>query len=59
MAVNILIEPNNRYLWIVPNRAADSRVSLPFEGDGQLSVVLSKALLLADDRAITGPTITR
>ena len=34
-------------------------VFLPFEGDGQLSVILSKAFLLADDTAITDPTITR
>jgi hypothetical protein len=39
-------------------RWAKSR-SLPFEGDPVLSVILSKAFLLADDRAITDPTITR
>jgi hypothetical protein len=32
---------------------------LPFEGDQTLSVILSKALMLADDTAITDPTITR
>ena len=31
----------------------------PFEGDDVLSVILSKALLLADDRSITDRTITR
>jgi hypothetical protein len=35
------------------------RVFLPFEGDQTLSVILSKALLLADDRKITDPTIVR
>jgi hypothetical protein len=33
--------------------------SLPFEGDSMLSVILSKAFLLAKDTAITDPTITR
>ncbi|MFD9306095.1 hypothetical protein ACFWCB_26155 [Streptomyces sp. NPDC060048] len=31
---------------------------LPFEGDRTLAVILSKAMLLADDTAITDPTIT-
>jgi hypothetical protein len=34
------------------------RVFLPFEGDGTLSVILSKAFLLADDARITDPSIT-
>ena len=59
---NILMEPNDQYLCIVPKRgAAESApgdgVFLPFEGDNTLSIVLSKALLLADDRKITDPTI--
>lgn len=29
----------------------------PFDGDAMLSVILSKALLLADDHRITDPTI--
>jgi hypothetical protein len=33
--------------------------SLPFEGDQTLSVILSKAFLLADDGSIVDPTITR
>jgi hypothetical protein len=33
-------------------------VQLPFEGDGTLSIILSKAFLLADDAKITDPTIT-
>jgi hypothetical protein len=59
---NILMEPNNQYLCIVPSRGADplrGGTFLPFEGDGMLSIILSKALLLAADRAISDPTITR
>jgi hypothetical protein len=61
---NILMEPNNQYLCIVPSRGSTAKdpakgVFLPFEGDGQLAVILSKAFMLADDRAITDPTITR
>ncbi|GAT68944.1 HEAT repeat-containing protein [Planomonospora sphaerica] len=56
---NILMEPNDAYLCIVPGRDAGS-VFLPFEEDGgMLSVVLSKAFLLAADTAITDPSITR
>jgi hypothetical protein len=57
---NILMEPNDLYLCIVPKQstAAGERVFLPFEGDNTLSVILSKAFLLADDRKITDPTIT-
>jgi hypothetical protein len=32
---------------------------LPFEGDVMLSVILSKAVLLVNDTAITDPSITR
>jgi hypothetical protein len=57
---NILMEPNDQYLCIVPKQATagGERVHLPFEGDGTLSVILSKAFLLADDAKITDPTIT-
>lgn len=59
---NILIEPDGRYLCIVPSaRARDAEpaggLALPFEGDGVLSIILSKAFLLADDTRITDPTI--
>ena len=30
---------------------------MPFEDDGMLAIILSKALLLADDAAIDDPTI--
>ncbi|MEU6413979.1 DUF4132 domain-containing protein [Microbispora sp. NPDC046933] len=56
---NILMEPNDAYLCIVP-KGTGSRVFLPFEEDGgMLSVIVSKAFLLAADTAITDPTITR
>lgn len=55
---NILISPDNRYLCIVPGRKTkDADVTLPFEGDLTLAVILSKALLLADDTAIDDPAI--
>ena len=62
---NILMEPNDQYLCIVPDRSTAAAggdggaVFLPFEGDATLSVILSKAFLLADDAAITDPTIVR
>jgi hypothetical protein len=56
---NILMTPNDQYLCIVPKQSAKAgdRFFLPFEGDGTLSVILSKAFLLADDTKITDPTI--
>jgi hypothetical protein len=58
---NILMEPDNQYLCIVPGRGIGarpvSRVFLPFEGDTTLSIIISKALLLAEDRSITDPVI--
>jgi hypothetical protein len=57
---NILIKPNDRYLCIVPSRGQDKnldKVFLPFEGDNGLSIVLSKAFLLAEDDKIEDPTI--
>lgn len=60
---NILMEPNDQYLCIVPDRSAKtmgaSNVFLPFEGDAVLSIILSKALLLMDDDKITDQTILR
>ncbi|AWZ07649.1 MULTISPECIES: DUF4132 domain-containing protein [unclassified Streptomyces] len=57
---NILMEPNDQYLCIVPKAGGGSPETgyLPFEGDRTLAVILSKAMLLADDTAITDPTIT-
>ena len=58
---NVLMEPDNHYLCIVPGQGIGSkalgRVFLPFEGDTTLSIIISKALLLADDRSITDPII--
>ncbi|MEV0092040.1 DUF4132 domain-containing protein [Streptomyces sp. NPDC050738] len=58
---NILMEPDDAYLCIVTHRgpAAGDRLFLPFEEDGGLlSVILSKAFLLAGDDRITDRTIT-
>ena len=57
---NILMEPNDQYLCIVPERGKDkntNNIFLPFEGDRGLSLVLSKAFLLAADDKITDKTI--
>ncbi len=58
---NVLMEPDNHYLCIVPGQGSGTkplgRVFLPFDGDTTLSIIISKALLLADDRHITDPTI--
>lgn len=55
---NILMEPNDQYLCIVPARGwSEGNLFVPFEGDRMLSVILSKAFLLADDVKITDPTI--
>ena len=60
---NILMEPNDQYLCIVPDRSAKATgapaVFLPFEGDAVLSIILSKAQLLMDDDQITDETILR
>jgi hypothetical protein len=56
---NILMEPNDQYLCIVPNRAGSTKIRLPFQGDSTLSVILSKAFLLAKDSQIKDETILR
>ncbi|GHO81392.1 hypothetical protein KSD_91630 [Ktedonobacter sp. SOSP1-85] len=57
---NILMEPNDQYLCIVPGRSVGTTqdLYLPFEGDTVLAIILSKAFLLAEDTKITDPTIT-
>jgi len=50
------MEPNNSYLCIVEVRAKNN-VMLPFEGDRTLSLILSKAMLLANDTKIKDKTI--
>lgn len=58
-SANILIEPHDLFLCIVPARRPSlGKVFLPFEDD-RLSVILSKAILLAADDKITDQTITR
>ncbi|MDQ4091003.1 MAG: DUF4132 domain-containing protein [Actinomycetota bacterium] len=59
-SANILMEPDDSYLCIVPARRRDPahNVFLPFEEDGgRLSVIMSKAFLLAADETITDPSI--
>jgi hypothetical protein len=61
---NILMEPDDRYLCIVPGRSAanaasDGDLFLPFEGDSTLALILSKAMMLADDAKIADLTIVR
>lgn len=60
-SANVLMEPNDQYLCIVPGRgaaaSAPEKLYVPFEGDSTLSVIVSKAFLLANDRKITDPTI--
>jgi hypothetical protein len=60
-SANILMSPNDQYLCIVPARAATPRGVrfVPFDGDDILSVILAKALMLADDHRITDPSIRR
>lgn len=58
---NILMEPNDQYLCIVADRKSEDvgkNVFLPFEGDTVLSIIISKALLLAEDTKIKDGTIT-
>jgi len=59
-STNILMEPNDQYLCIVPDRSKKNNTHnlfVPFEGDNGLSLILSKAFLLADDDKITDQTI--
>ena len=57
---NIIMEPGSRYLCIVQG-AGDTaaKLPLPFEGDRILAIILSKAFLLANDKAIKDETIRR
>ncbi len=59
---NILMEPNDQYLCIVPTRGSSTgglgnKLFLPFEGDRTLAIILSKALLLAEDTKTKDLTI--
>jgi uncharacterized protein DUF4132 len=62
-SANILMEPDDSYLCIVPDRrggrggsGGGGKVYLPFE-DERLSLILSKAFLLAADTKITDESI--
>ncbi|MFE6362240.1 DUF4132 domain-containing protein [Streptomyces sp. NPDC057806] len=58
-SANILMDPDGAYLCIVPaRRRSDGGVFLPFQDD-RLSLILSKAVLLAADTEITDETIRR
>ena len=55
---------NNQYLCIVPDSVSSEgsqaeKIFLPFEGDRTLSIILSKAFLLAEDGNIKDETILR
>jgi len=57
---NILMSPNDQYLCIVSARDGRAgKLFLPFDDDPVLSLILSKAFLLADDATITDESITR
>jgi hypothetical protein len=57
---NILMSPNDQYLCIVAVRDGQAgKLFLPFDDDPLLSMILSKAFLLAADAKITDPSITR
>ncbi|HNM03149.1 MAG TPA: hypothetical protein PKK05_09565, partial [Leptospiraceae bacterium] len=60
-STNILMEPNDQYLCIVPDRKKDinDKIFLSFEGDNGLSLLISKAFLLAEDDKIKDETIIR
>jgi hypothetical protein len=54
---NVMREPGSRFLCIVSASSPAYGVRLPFEGDSMLSLILSKAFLLAADDCITDPSI--
>jgi hypothetical protein len=57
---NILMSPNDEYLCIVAARSsAAQKLYLPFDDDPVLSLILSKAFMLANDTGITDSTIMR
>lgn len=54
---NILMEPDDAYLCIVAARDRNGRLHLPFDDDPMLSMILSKAIMLAADDTITDATV--
>ncbi|MGI5208575.1 DUF4132 domain-containing protein [Spirillospora sp. CA-108201] len=57
-SANVLMEPDGAYLCIVQGRRPPGTLYLPFE-DERLSLILSKAFLLAADDKITDGSIRR
>ncbi|GGQ41744.1 hypothetical protein BKA00_003012 [Actinomadura coerulea] len=57
-SANVLMEPDGAYLCVVQGRRALGTLYLPFE-DERLSLILSKAFLLAADHKITDASIRR
>ncbi|WP_254716727.1 DUF4132 domain-containing protein [Actinomadura sp. WMMB 499] len=55
-SANVLMEPDGAYLCVVSERRPAGRVFVPFEEE-RLSLILSKAFLLAADEKITDPSI--
>ena len=58
---NVTMEPTGAYLPIVPKpgQGPAGRVYLPFDDDPMLSLILSKAFLLANDSAISDRSIAK
>ena len=57
---NVLMDPDNSYLCIVPDlRPGDTtkKLFLPFDGDTTLSIIISKAVMLAADAKIKDRSI--
>jgi hypothetical protein len=44
-SANIQIDPDSRYLCIVPRSTGRPKIMLPFDGDQVLTVIVSKAIL--------------
>ncbi|WP_147425401.1 DUF4132 domain-containing protein [Bailinhaonella thermotolerans] len=57
-SAGVLMEPDDAHLRVVEVPAPAASVFLPFEEDGLLAAILSKAYLLADDIAITDESLT-
>ena len=57
---NILMAPDDEYLCIVPDakKKANEKLFLPFDDDKTLSIIISKAVLLANDKDISDSSIT-
>lgn len=53
----VVMDDTRQHICIVPDRGKSLRLTLPFDGDPILSLILSKALLLLEDDQITDPVI--